>query len=81
MFTIKHILPSGEELLYESDIANHVPLSVSGRPPSLWIEPASSGGSRFELITGMVYVVNGNGKTVAKYDLGGWPGPEQAPEK
>ena len=25
---------------------------------------------------GTVYVMNENGKTVAKYDLGGWPEPE-----
>lgn len=78
MLTVKHVLVSGEEFVYPTSVANFVPIkanTIDCRPPSLWIEPF---GTRFELITGMAYVMNDQGRTVAKYDLGGWPEPQTA---
>jgi hypothetical protein len=74
MLTVCHKLPSGEDTIYQTETANFVPAAPEpcGRPPSLWIETRDA---RFELITGMAYVMNDAGRTVAKYDLGGLPGP------
>lgn len=40
-------------------------------------EPARDGSVNMPFYDGMVYVMNSDGKTVAKYDLGGWPVPEK----
>lgn len=99
MFTVKHLLPSGEEVIYATHHVNYVPAYVKaanktgeqGEPPQspeppvgapalpgngddVWIE-VEPHNSMYQLFTGVVYVMNDSGATVAKYDLGGWNPP------
>ena len=82
MFTIKHRTPYGNEALYE---ATRVSLAVAPIPEGLdqpsgtsvhhlgvlvFSEPGETHES--SLHDGMVYVMNENGSTVSRYDLGGW---------
>ncbi|WP_395451177.1 hypothetical protein ACHMW7_16120 [Aminobacter sp. UC22_36] len=76
MLTIKHIQISGEEMIYASPIVNYVPYADFGRcPPTLWIEPVGhvSAGTRFPLTGGTCFVMNDNGKTIGRYELGDEP--------
>ncbi|GAA4108742.1 hypothetical protein ACFFTN_01355 [Aminobacter aganoensis] len=76
MLSIKHIQPSGEETIYASPIVNYVPTADFRRsPPTLWIEPVghSSPDPRLPLTGGICFVMNENGKTVSRYDLGDDP--------
>lgn len=83
MLTIKHITPMGNETLYETP---EVSYSAHPKPidrgldfgpltGSLWYTSVLTG-QMVELRDGMIFVMNGNGSTVAKYDLGGWAGPQ-----
>lgn len=42
---------------------------------SVWYVPETGDSSLRELRSGSIYVMNSHGSTVAKYDLGGWAGP------
>jgi hypothetical protein len=77
MLTIKTISPSGFEALKEVKSVFYSPGMVLP-PPSTYEEPAMvtywrPGDETGETIyEGLVYVMNDNGKTVAKYNLGGF---------
>lgn len=79
MFTIKHISPMGNEMLIETEEVSYAPHAEPPMPDdgfgesagNLWFKSRITD----ELIpipTGNVYVMNDNGSTVAKYNLGGW---------
>lgn len=70
MLTIKHITDTGEEFVYSTSHINFVPAEVkcaTGQPNSLWRYDDT--GRAFEITEGMVYVMNGSGATVARYDM------------
>jgi hypothetical protein len=73
MLTVKHIAVSGEEMIYPTPRVNFVPSTAkeaASNGDSLWIYDET--GRAHELYGGTVYVMNENGKTVSRYDLGGW---------
>lgn len=80
MFTIKHCTPLGNESVIETPEVTFSPyneprLQEGNRTPltgSVWYVRASAGGEHIELHSGVIYVMNDSGSTVAKYDLGGW---------
>ena len=77
MLTVNNMLPSGEEIIYETAVANFVPVratgnQVEGAMDTLWIE--RDDGGRMPLVDGDVFVMNDKGATVARYILR-WPGP------
>lgn len=82
MFTIKHLTHDGNEALYEALMVSFMPA-----PTAVGLDqPAGTSAHRLgtlafseprqvglnELRDGSVYVMNENGSTVSKYDLGGW---------
>lgn len=72
MLTVKHIKLSGEEYVYATTHVNFVPAGIKNCAPSsdsLWIYDSKDGRAH-ELIGGTVFVMNGNGTTVSRYDLG-----------
>ena len=65
MFTVKHIRLSDEEDIYESEEVKFTPFNVGqATPPTVWVDGRPITG-------GTVFVMNGHGQTVARYDLGG----------
>lgn len=85
MLTVKHLEVSGAEVVYSAEKVGFQPRSgPDGKPADpreggsgysaayVFIEDAK--GERTPLGNwGTFYVVNVAGKTVAKYELGGWP--------
>lgn len=78
MFTIKHISIVGEEKIFAVDGVRFTP-GVDGNaissqtPPTLWL--TDKGWDERPLTGGTVFVMNDNGKTVSRYDLGASPVP------
>lgn len=83
MFTIKHISLRGEERILQTATVRFEPgesafVSADGRsghsgtPATVWI--AGSTGE-VPLTGGTIFVMNDNGKTVSRYDLGASPVP------
>lgn len=76
MFTVKHISIDGSENLISAETVRYDPgisatgttPEMGGRPTALYIDDAPYGGGTF-------FVMNANGKTVARYDLGASPVP------
>lgn len=80
MFTVKHISIDGRENLIAAESVKYDPgaasfgstepgaICSSGRPKALYIDGAPHHGGTF-------FVMNANGKTVARYDLGASPVP------
>lgn len=82
MFSVRHIQPTGEECLYLAKQVRytpanfqHSPDSVGGTAEHVWLDFPDGGTQAFAW--GEFFVMNETGKTVARYDLGGWP--EQNP--
>lgn len=85
MLTVKHITPNYEQsirLAYEVRFASE-PKPEEDRKTNedthrhlVYADLVGVGTHRYE--DGTVYVMNDNGATVAKYDLGGWHGPSEA---
>ncbi len=88
MFTIKHVTTLGNEELHTTKACGCYPFPepqpVTGAPPpnggdwepltaKVWFERTPD--EHRELLGGMVYVMNENGATVSKWDLGGWAAP------
>lgn len=84
MFVLKHIHADGREDIIQSDNVRFDPgvptwqsedgkCGATGTPPTLWI--AERGFVTQPLTGGTVFVMNENGKTVARYDLGASPVP------
>ncbi len=84
MFTIKHLDPLGNEALYSATEVTHSSYDIpkpysptetgqafSDLTGSVWYHRPNDN-EFIELRSGMVYVMNEHGSTVAKYDLGGW---------
>lgn len=86
MLTVKHIEVTGHENIHPATRVSYQPRMERGRA----VEPGVDGsevsahcvfidtpkGDTIALGSfGSVYVMNDAGKTVAKYELGGWPGP------
>lgn len=77
MFTIKHVSVSGGETLYSTDEVTYSPQQgsyvgsqLAGRvysPATVWYRDAKD---LKPLTGGTAYVMNDNGATVSKYDLG-----------
>lgn len=73
MFTVKHVRFSGEEELHQTVTARYTPSNRNAKatevpepsetPETLWIDSGP-------LTGGTVFVMNENGKTVSRYDLG-----------
>lgn len=88
MLTVKHILPSGEERLfsvldveYLSNAAGQMcQAAKSGHNPSTgrcrFVFADKRDLDDYYVYEGTVYVMNETGKTVQKYDLGGWALPQ-----
>lgn len=83
MLTIKHQTPYGAEALYEATNVQFCPVegarldqpvgtSTSKLGAFYFRRPDHSEHTLEELDDGMIYVMNDNGSTVGKYDLGGW---------
>lgn len=98
MLTVKHIDPrnvervfAAIEIQYHSASDHPMPASAPERGYGLSTGsvrfilpvPHTIGGDRIEYVyEGSVYVMNETGKTVAKYDLGGWmEAAENTPSK
>lgn len=81
MFLVKHISLSGHEDLYQTPTIRYAP-RCSTDPATLWIQPVGvaqppalgiqigAPSAHYPLTGGTVFVMNENGKTVARYDLG-----------
>lgn len=70
MLTIKHIADDGDEHIYLTSHVNYVPSeakTAAGYPSSLWRYDET--GRAHEFTSGMIYVMNDRGTTVARYDL------------
>lgn len=70
MMTIKHITEAGEEFVYPTTHINFVPAEAkcaTGQQSSLWWY--DSAGRAYEITEGTVYVMNGEGSTVARYNM------------
>lgn len=68
MLTVRHIALSGHETILETKrVATEPSLKVGGGPPVFFYEAA---GEMVGLTSGVVYVMNEAGRTIAKYDLG-----------
>jgi hypothetical protein len=85
MFTLKHITPLGNEALIESEDISYTPHAVPQPHPdrrlshmtgAVWYKSVETG-SLVPINDGTVYVMNGHGSTIAKYDLGGWAAPSE----
>lgn len=79
MLTVKHIMPGGDEVICSAREVRRSPSvgdpnEIKGAAESLWID-SPTGETRCLGSWGSFYVMNEEGKTVAKYDFGGWPGP------
>lgn len=80
MLTLKHCTPLGNESVIETPEVTYSPKQdvappEPGRTPltgTVFYARLGAGGEFIELHDGTVYVMNENGRTVAKYDLGGW---------
>lgn len=76
MLTVKHIEVTGEEVLYPAMKVTYKPayqsdLGLTGTAACVFIENLK--GEQVALGSwGRFFVMNDIGKTVAKYDLGGW---------
>lgn len=70
MFTLKHITPMGSEKLVETERVSYAPNepATSGPQGAVWY--MDDDGSYKLIDDGTVYVMNGHGSTIAKYDLG-----------
>jgi len=83
MLTVKHMEVSGHENIYPAARVSYQPrhqrkAETMGEPDTVaacvFIDTPK--GDTIPLGSfGTFYVMNEAGKTVAKYDLGGWPGP------
>lgn len=87
MLTIKHITPMGNENVFEAHDVSYAPspsnIALVGRHPStgtLFYTTAPQSVSQ-EICDGTAYVMNDNGKTVARYEMGGWFKPDEVPEQ
>lgn len=90
MITVKHIGGDGIERVFAALVVEYksyglgdLPVCAQGYSQStgrvMFVVPQSHtiGGDRTEYVyDGSVYVMNEVGKTVAKYDLGGWAQPQ-----
>jgi hypothetical protein len=75
MLTVLHVLPSKHESLIQTPYVGAEPVSErSDNIKKVWIERPDGG--RHALENGTVFVMNDNGKTVARYYLGGWADPQ-----
>lgn len=78
MLTVNHMTTSGEEFIYPTTHINYVPErsgpQFAETPATVWHYDEE--GRAYPLTGGKVFVMNDAGGTVAKYDLGGWSGPE-----
>lgn len=75
MFIVKHIGPSGAEKLHQTPTIRYSPgLApidagyVSPAPATVWVRDKADE-PEFPLTGGTVFVMNDNGKTVARYNL------------
>ena len=85
MLTVKCIRVTGHEDVYPATRASYQPSLEDGKPlppncastkataPCVFID-TPKGDTFMAADAGSVYVMNDAGKTVAKYELGGWPG-------
>lgn len=80
MLTIKHIEPTGHETIWPAIRVTYQPESDFERaPPKMWIDRMGERGLVDTIdigSAGSFYVMNEQGKTIAKYDLGGWAKPQ-----
>lgn len=79
--TIKHITPMGNEMVIETGEVSYTPADAPQTYDILGKAWTSTGtvwwrsehsAEIVPIRDGDVYVMNGNGSTVAKYNLGGW---------
>jgi hypothetical protein len=89
MFTIKHVSPSGNEALLMAREVSYTPadpnIGTTGRvAPStgtVFYKPDAALPEFLSVKDGLVFVMNGNGATVSKWDLGGWDTIGSVPAK
>lgn len=72
MFTVKHVRPDGNEVLYNSDGWFQTLKQRDGTGPIIAVK-FDDGDKKHFLDTGRVYVMNAAGQTVASYTLGAAP--------
>ena len=78
MFTIKHVHPDGQEFIHRGELPRYVPVEAKKSAQVQLPGEATHSHVAFDvpgwpcqiLYSGTVYVMNENGKTVARYDLG-----------
>lgn len=74
MLTILHVEPTGHETILQTKrVTSHPGPQIQGGERSIYWE--RDDGSTVAIETGTVYVMNDNGKTVAKYHLEIGPAP------
>lgn len=79
MLTVKHILPSGEELIHPTKFVNYRPALHANGDTGVCLLVDDRDGDVMRLDTGIAYVMNDSGATVAKYDLNLIPNGPFAP--
>lgn len=73
MLTVKQVLSTGVEIVFEASRINYVPTSAeTGTMEALYSE-GPDGTTSHSFFSGVYYVMNDAGNTVAKYDLGPEP--------
>ena len=92
MLTVKHIETTGHETIWPAIRVTFQPKmnfqckpipegcdAAGDRAPVIWIDRMGERGLVDTInigSTGSFYVMNEHGKTIAKYDLGGWDAPK-----
>ena len=74
MLTVKHVAPDGSESIYLASEVRYDPAmdnGVTGRPPQVWIDTPKNE-TRGLGSFGSFFIMTDAGKTVQRYDLGGW---------
>lgn len=73
MLTVKQILSTGHEIVFEAARINYTPGSAEQETNEILIVGNSDGTTSISFLSGVYYVMNDAGNTVAKYDLGPEP--------
>lgn len=76
MLTVKQVLSTGVEIVFEASRVNYVPSSTAGGTLETLFTENPDRSQSHSFLSGVYYVMNDAGSTVAKYDLG--PEPQHA---
>lgn len=73
MLTVKQMLSTGVQIVFEASRVNYVPGSAAQKTDEVLFTESPDGTSSHTFLSGVYYIMNDAGNTVAKYDLGPEP--------